>query len=137
MEETIIFKGKEHKDFFEGCVARANAQSDPYHRALFYALGICEETREHINDLYDFEEKGINFDALSSPWQTSGTKRICRLAFNLFNSFHNSPLPHGSNTYDLEPDTDGSFTPYELFATPEAGYMLEAVKIRYPEYTYL
>ncbi len=138
MDETIIFNGEKHKGFFESCVERADAQNDPYRRALFYALGICEETRKHINAFYDFDEKCINFDALSAPWQTSGTRRICRLAFNLFNGFHYSPLPRGSNTWEtLEPDTDGDFTPYELFAAPEAGYMLEAVKIRYPEYTHL
>ena len=35
----------------------------------------------------------------------------------------------------MENDTEGDFAPYELFATPDAFYMLEAVKIRYPEYT--
>ena len=124
MEERIIFKDQEHKDFLERCLKRVDA--DSYHRALFYALGICAETREHIDDIYDFEAKCINIIALSATWQSSGTKRICRLAFNLFNGFHYNDA--------LEPDTSGDFTPYELFAAPEAKFMIEAVKIRHYNY---
>jgi len=133
----MIFNGKEHKEFFEKCVERTNMKNDTYHRAFFYALGICDETRKHINDIYDFNKMRMNFTVLFASWQTSTTRRICRLAFNMFNNFHYAAVLRDGECIVAEPDIDGNFAPDELFATSVAGYMLEAVKIRYPEYTNL
>lgn len=117
------FIDKAHKDFFLECVERANAQSDPYHLALFYTLGLTADTRNHIADLYNFKEKAIVFEGLTAGWQTSGSIRITRLAFNLYNGFNG----------DERIDHPELYTPYELFCDHNAPYMFEAVKLRYPE----
>ncbi|MDO5397546.1 MAG: DUF6075 family protein [bacterium] len=53
------------------------------------------------------------------------------LAMNLYNGF----MYNCTIWDDLEPDTEGDFTPYELFAKQDAFYMLESVKVRCPQYT--
>ncbi|MGN0164351.1 MAG: DUF6075 family protein [Candidatus Ornithomonoglobus sp.] len=127
----IKFASTEHIQFFDENVTKTHSESDTYRKAFFYTLGILPETRKRINSLYDFKNNCPKLDGLNEAWQTSGTIKICRLAFNLYSGFN-----YNGTTWDnLERDTSGSFTPYELFATPEAFYMLEAIRIRYPEYT--
>ena len=126
------YKDDAHKNFFKRCVNRAKVdKTDTYRRAFFYTMGILPETRANITRLYDFMNNCPQAAALNEPWQTTGTLKMCRLALNLYNGFHQI----GEDWETLEPDTNGDFTPYELFATSDAFYMLEAIKIRYPEYT--
>ena len=68
--------------------------------------------------IFDFQEDVIRPEGLNKGWQTSGSSCLTRLAFNLWNGWN----------------TDGCATPYDLFITSDAGYMLEAIRIRYPEY---
>ena len=68
--------------------------------------------------------------ALEEGWQTGGTARIVRMAFNLWNGW----------CYESEEEAqDGrmseAFTPDNLFCCEFAPYFYEAVKLRYPEYT--
>ena len=60
----------------------------------------------------------IKPESLAACWQTTGTTKLTRFAYNLWNG------------YD-----DKSCTPYDLFDCSFAPYMYEAVKLRYPEYT--
>ncbi|MGN0107718.1 MAG: DUF6075 family protein [Hominilimicola sp.] len=127
----IKFKNAEHMLFFGENVINTKSERDIYRKALFYTLGILPETRIHINSLYDFESDFPKLDGFNEAWQTSSTIKMCRLALNLYNGFHYK----GSSWDNIEADNNGNFTPYKLFATSDAFYMLEAVKIRYPEYT--
>jgi len=69
-----------------------------------------DETRRHIKEIYDFEEKSIFVEsAFSGGWHTSGTMQVVRLAFNLYNGFH------GFGYHEKEIDDPKNFTPYELF----------------------
>ena len=54
-------------------------------------------------------------------WQTSGTVRVCRLAFNLWNGY-------------TDPEHSNAYSPEDLFCCEFAPYFMEGVKIRYPEY---
>lgn len=127
----VKFKDAEHMLFFGENVINTKSERDTYRKAFFYTLGILPQTRACIDSLYNFKDNCPKLDGFGAAWQTSGTIRICRLAMNLYNGFHQN----GTSWNELENDKDGSFTPYELFATPDAFYMLEAVKVRYPEYT--
>ena len=60
----MVFMDSMHKDFYLKCISRANAGNDPYRKALFYTLGLTDETRRNIDSLYDFDECGIKFDEL-------------------------------------------------------------------------
>lgn len=116
----IRFNGREHLDFYTGMVLRTNAERDPYRKALFYTLGVNQDTRQHINDLYDFDDCGIKTEGLEKGWQTSGSLRVSCLAFNLYNGFTDDSWPVRT-------------TPYYLFDSPDRPYLLEAVKIRFGE----
>lgn len=91
---------------------------DSYHRALIYILTAVPALRNNIDACFNFEKDEIKPESLAAGWQTSGTTKLTRLAYNLWNG------------YD-----DKSCTPYDLFDCSFAPYMYEAVKLRYPEYT--
>jgi hypothetical protein len=120
------FKDGLHQSFFEKMIARTHSQEDPYRKSLFYALGLTDETRNNINTLYDFKENGIEFAGLYGPhsaWQTGTSIKITRLAFNLYNGYCGQTDEEAAD-----------FTPESLFCNCFLPYMLEAVKIRYPDY---
>lgn len=118
--EPIRFAGRAHKAFFSEMLAKTR-NNDAYHQAFFYAMGICPETRRNIHSLFDFNEDGIKPEGLAAPWQTGGTRRLCRLAFNLWNGW-------------TEEGKENRSTPYELFDCGFAPYLFEAIWLRYPEY---
>lgn len=98
-----------------------SANHDTYHQALFYALGINRDCRNHINDIYDKKNDRIKLDGLYCGWQTSGSVCATKLAFNLWNGF-------------VEEGHEKDSTPYELFACSSAPYFFEAIKLRHPDY---
>ena len=57
---------------------------DEYHMALCYCLGISDDTRRNIDRIYDFETGCVKPACLYEGWQTSGSKKIVRMAFNLY-----------------------------------------------------
>ena len=57
---------------------------DCYHKALIYILGISEDTRNHFSQIYDIKSGYIKPECLHQGWQTSGSVRVVRLAFNLY-----------------------------------------------------
>lgn len=118
--ENIRFADSEHKAFYIQKLAQAG-NSDVYHKAFFYTMGISPETRRNIRTLFDFQEDGIKPEGLSAAWQTGGTRRLCRLAFNLWNGF-------------TEEGKENRSTPYELFDCSFTPYFMEAIRLRYPEY---
>lgn len=112
----IQFCSKEHQEFFRRSMVQCKTQ-DAYHQALFYTMGIAPDTRSHVSSWFDFTNDAIRPDALEKGWQTGGTTRLTRLAFNLWNGFD-----------------DGRSNPYDMFDCSYALYMLEGIKMRYPEY---
>ena len=118
--KNIRFSSREHRAFYAEMLIKTH-NDDSYHRAFFYAMGICEETRRNIHTLFDFKNGGIDPDGLSAPWQTGSTRRLCRLAFNLWNGW----TEEGKEQYS---------SPYELFDCGFAPYFFEAIRLRYPEY---
>ncbi len=122
------FIDKEHEVFYKSNILKTNSQEDPYRQALFYALGLTEETRNNINSLYDYKEKCINFDGLNAPWQTGTTTKVTRLAFNLYNGFS------GDSGEDSPIDDSSNYTPHDIFDNSLMPFMFVAIKLRYPAY---
>lgn len=116
----MIFKNEEHKKSYEEFKLRACiSEFDKERQSLFYLLALLEDTRNHINDLYDFEENWIKPEGISEAWQTGDTTKITTLAFNLYNGWR---------------DEDGEdYSPLHLFSVSNdnRGYLLEAIKIRF------
>ena len=79
---------------------------DSYHRALIYTLTAVPALRNNIESCFGFERDEIKPESLAAGWQTTGTTKLTRFAYNLWNG------------YD-----DKSCTPYELFDCSFAPYM--------------
>lgn len=117
---NIKFNSAAHRDFFLEML-RKSGRNDCYHRAFFYLMGITSETRTHINQMFDFEKDCIKPESLLDGWQTSGTTKVCNLAFNLWNGY-------------VDREKGWCCTPDEIFCCEYAPYFMESIKIRYPEY---
>ena len=118
--KNIRFASEEHRDFFLSMMAKSR-HNDSYHRSFFYVMGITPETRANIQQMFNFKEDCIEPDGMHGGWQTSGTVRVCRLAFNLWNGY-------------TDPEQSNVFSPEDLFCCEFAPYFMEGIKIRYPEY---
>lgn len=116
----IRFASREHNEFFITMLQKVG-NSDNFHQAFFYCVGISSTTRKNVNRLYDFDKDSIKLNGLNEGWQTGGTERLTRLAFNLWNGY-------------AEPELERLSTPYEIFDCSYAPYFYEAIKLRYPEY---
>ena len=114
----IKFRDTAHRDFFLENMMKCRV-NDCYHRAFFYVMGIASETRANINQMFNFKEDCIEPEGMHGGWQTSGTVKVCHLAFNLWNGY----AEEGRERY---------FTPEELFCCEFAPYFMEGIKVRYP-----
>lgn len=116
----IRFASKEHENFFFTMLKRAG-KTDSYHAAFFYCVGISDTTRRNVERLFDFKERVIKPEGLHEEWQTGGSVRLTRLAFNLWNGY-------------TEPGEERLSTPYEMFDCGYAPYFFEAIRLKYPDY---
>ncbi len=53
-EGKMIFISEAHEKFYHEKLKEVRYQ-DVYHKALCYCLGICNDTRENANRVYDFK----------------------------------------------------------------------------------
>lgn len=127
----IKFANKQHKDFYAEYLPKCR-YNDAYHRALVYCLGISRDTRDHVNQIYDFKSGSIRTECLNEGWQTSGSKKVIRLAFNLYNN--GTPSVYDYDDAEQQVEECQRYTVEELFCCSYAVYFVEAVKIRYAEY---
>ena len=103
-----------------------------YHKALCYCLGISDDTRRNINSIYDFKTGCVKTECLHEGWQTSGSMKVVRMAFNLY--------CNGTQSVDDYTKTEEQvnecrrYTVEDLFCCAYAPYFWQAIQIRYPEY---
>ena len=110
-------------------------QSDVYHLSVAYLLALDTVTRQHVSDVFSFEEDCIKPDALSQPWQTSTSRKTTRLAFNLWNGYCSDGKTYTDSegyTADLP---SGNYSVADIFSCSYAPYYWQALQIRFPEYT--
>lgn len=116
---AIRFISEEHYSFFMDCMTRVSVR-DSYHMALLYTLGLTEETRAHVDELFNFHYSFICIPE-NQYWQTGTTRMVCRLAFNLWNGY-------------IWDNDAYSVCPYEIFDCELAPYFLEAIKVKFHWY---
>ena len=127
MQKQVIFKNEAHKEFYNQKImeyARMGRTPDSYVKPLLYLLSINDDTRRNFDNLYNMQSNSIKPEGLKGGWLTGTTKKICLLAFNLFNG----------RTQDGRIKVSDELTPYNLFATDCAQYFVQAVMLRYPSY---
>lgn len=81
--ESIIFISEAHEKFYYEKLKEVRYQ-DVYHKALCYCLGINDDTRRNANRIYDFKTGCVKTECLHEGWQTSGSVKVVRMAFNLY-----------------------------------------------------
>ena len=125
---TITFKSKEHEKFYMEYLKKCRYQ-DVYHQALVYCLGIDRDTRENVNKIYNFKTGCVKTECLQEGWQTSGSLRIVRMAFNLY--CNGTPSVGDYETEEDQLKECQCYTVEDLFCCGYARYFWEAIKIRY------
>jgi hypothetical protein len=128
-KHNICFADYDHLDFFADQLLKLNP--DCYLKALIYALGICSDTRRRFNLIYNDRDRCIVPDTIYSGWQTGGSLKVTRLAFNLFTDRPASAY-NGSENPDF--DECKRYSVSDLFCCAYAPYFVEAIKLRFPEY---
>ena len=126
---TVHFYDDAHEAFFRERLDRAAASGrtpDSYFRSFLYLCGLCPDTRSHFQRLFDWREWCICPEALADGWQTGTSKKITRLAFNLWNGY-------GQEQPEDE-RVSAAFLPDEVFCCEFQPYFFEAVRLRFPEY---
>ena len=99
---------------------------------LSQCLGISDDTRRNINRIYDFKTGCVKPECLHDGWQTSGSEKVVRMAFNLY--------CNGTPSVDDEQDTEEQidecrrYSVEDLFCCCYAPFFWQAIQIRYPEY---
>lgn len=127
----IAFISKEHEKFYNESLRKVRYQ-DEYHKALCYCLGINADTRKHVDSIYDFETGLVKPECIFEGWQTSGSVKVVRMAFNLY--------CNGTPTMDLFEEKDdqiyeqSNYNVEDLFCCSYAPFFWQAIQIRYPEY---
>ena len=81
--QEIIFISDAHEKFYYEKLNEVRYK-DVYHKALCYCLGISEDTRRNINRIYNFKTGCVKTECLQEGWQTSGSVKVIRMAFNLY-----------------------------------------------------
>ena len=81
--QEIIFISEAHEKFYYEKLKEVRYQ-DVYHKALCYCLGISDDTRRNANRIYDFKTGCVKTECLHEGWQTSGSVKVVRMAFNLY-----------------------------------------------------
>lgn len=66
---------------------KISENEDVERRSCLYVLSLNSETRSFIDKLYDFDHNNIEPSGLDYPWQTSTSRALTILAFNLYNEF--------------------------------------------------
>ena len=130
---TIIFKDKQHKEFYMDFLPKCRYQ-DEYHKALVYCLGLSGDTRANARQIYDFETGNVKPECLQAGWLTSGSGRIIRMAFNLY--CNGTPSVFDYKKKDDQIRECRSYTVEDLFCCSYARYFWEAIRLRYPEYCF-
>lgn len=128
---TITFISQEHEEFYLEHLLKCRYQ-DVYHKALVYCLGINRDTREHVDRIYDFATGCVKVNCLKEGWQTSGSLRVVRMAFNLY--CNGTPSVSGKKNVEEKIKECQCYTVEDIFCCEYAPYFWEAIKIRYPEY---
>lgn len=130
-KESIIFISDAHEKFYYEKLKEVRYQ-DVYHKALLYCLGISDDTRRNVYRIYDFKNGNVKTECLQEGWQTSGSMRVVRMAFNLYCNGTPSIFDYDDTEEQIVECKE--YTVEELFCCAYAPFFWQAIQIRYPEY---
>ena len=127
----MIFISETHEKFYHEKLKEVR-YVDVYHEALVYCLGINADTRKYVDNIYDFKTGCVKTECLKEGWQTSGSVKVVRMAFNLYCNGTPSVLDYEDAEEQLS--ECNQYSVEELFCCSYAPFFWQAIQIRYPEY---
>ena len=130
-KENIRFISEAHEKFYYEKLKEMR-YVDVYHKALCYCLGISDDTRRNINRIYDFKTGCVKPECLHDGWQTSGSEKVVRMAFNLY--CNGTPSVDDEQDAEEQIDECRRYSAEDLFCCCYAPFFWQAIQIRYPEY---
>ena len=130
-KQKIVFISEAHEKFYYEQLNRVRYQ-DVYHKTLCYCLGISDDTRRNINSIYDFKSGCVKTECLHEGWQTSGSMKVVRMAFNLY--CNSTPSVDDYKDAEEQVNECNRYTVEDLFCCAYAPFFWQAVQIRYPGY---
>ena len=130
-EQTINFISEAHEKFYYEKLKEVRYQ-DVYHKALCYCLGISDDTRRNVDSIYDFKTGCVKTECLHEGWQTSGSMKVVRMAFNLY--CNGTPSIDDYTKTEEQVNECRQYTVEDLFCCAYAPFFWQAIQIRYPEY---
>ena len=129
--QKFNFISETHEKFFYEKLGLTRYK-DVYHKALVYCLGINSDTRRNVDRIYDFKTGCVKPECLQEDWQTSGSVKVVRMAFNLY--CNGTPSVNDYSEAEEQMGECKQYTVEELFCCAYAPYFWQAIQIRYPEY---
>ena len=129
-KNAIKFSERAHEDFYYRKTYEYDRKAgnvDGNSHAFFYLMGLCKEIRENFSSVFSMEEKSTVIDGLFQDWQTESTRKICRLAFNLWNGFCYKNADDKN-----EKMVDELYAVDEIFNCEYAEYFFQAIQLKYP-----
>ena len=127
----IAFISKEHEKFYYEKLGQVRYQ-DVYHKALCYCLGMNADVRNHVDRIYDFATGLVKPECIFEGWQTSGSLKVVRMAFNLY--CNGTPSVDDKQDTEEQIDECRRYSVEDIFCCCYAPYFWQAIQIRYPEY---
>ena len=133
-KHNACFADDRHLGFYTEQTDRL--KPDCYLKALIYTLGICDDTRRRFDSIYDAKDRSIVPETLYAEWQTSGSMKVTRLAFQLFTDTTPTARTYDEAKNRIIEDYDECkrYSVSDIFCCGYAPYFYEAIKLRYPEY---
>ena len=125
------FMNNAHEKFYYEKLKEVRYQ-DVYHKALCYCLGINGDTRKNADRIYNFKTGSVKTKCLHEGWQTSGSLKVVRMAFNLY--CNSTPSVWDYEDAEEQVNECRQYTVEDIFCCAYAPYFWQAVQIRYPEY---
>lgn len=131
---NIQFYDEKHEELFYSILIKMINQ-DCYHVSLAYLISLDNVCREHINDIFDFEENCIKPDTVfNHGWQTSTSSKTTRLAYNLWNGYCTDGETYTDKNGYKSFLISNEYAVDNIFCCSYAPYYWQAVQLRYPEY---
>lgn len=125
------FRNSDHETNYEKYIQKCSWQ-DSEHKALIYLLTMAPSILAHIESVYDFASGCVEPECINEGWQTGGSRRITRLAFNLYNGGQPTAWLLKEEARNEEAMEEmAHYTPAELFSYSSEinEYLFEAIRI--------
>lgn len=79
-----------------------------------YCLGISNDTRVNVDRIYDFKTGCVKTACLQEGWQTSGSAKIVRMAFNLY--CNGTPSVYDIEDAEKQLKLNASITQWKIYS---------------------